>query len=48
MHMKKQFGFIEYRPRSVLEVHDRLVRYGVEIKVIEKSDYSIAGRERAG
>ena len=33
---EKAIRFIEYRPRSVLEVHDRLVRYGVEIKVIEK------------
>ena len=33
---EKAARFIEYRPRSVLEVHDRLVRYGVEIKVIEK------------
>ena len=33
---EKAARFIEYRPRSVLEVRNRLVRYGVETKVIEK------------
>lgn len=33
---EKAARFIEYRPRSVLEVRNRLVRYGVETKMIEK------------
>lgn len=33
---EKAARFIEYRPRSVLEVRNRLVRYGVETKVLEK------------